>query len=52
MAAAAVDYLNSNGRGGSGSGNITGCIFEYMGKGDVVYSNIHLRSHISIHIIT
>jgi hypothetical protein len=51
MAVAAADCLNNNGRGGSGSGNITGCIFKYMGKGEVVYSNIHVSAHVSVHII-
>jgi hypothetical protein len=52
MAVAAADCLKNNGRGGSGSGNITGCIFEYMGKGEVVYSNIHVSEHVSVHIVT
>jgi hypothetical protein len=33
MAVAAADCLNNNGRGGSGSGDITGCIFKIYGEG-------------------
>jgi hypothetical protein len=51
MVVAAADCLNNYGRGGSGSGDITGCIFKYMGKGEVVYSNIHISAHVSVHII-
>ena len=49
---AAGDGRNRNVRVGSGSGNVTGCIFEYMGKGEVVYSIIHVSAHASVHIVT